>query len=599
MQGNILLYNRIRKTEMITQRMCLYMLPKPIWLEGDKVFLIDQTKLPVELDVQEIVTAEQMWDAIKRLVVRGAPAIGLAGAFGVYLGAARKLEAGLLNRENFAAEVKETGAYLDTSRPTAVNLHWAVTRMGEVAERLAESGDDTETLVKGLLKECEKMLAEDIAACRAIGEHGADLLEQIPGFQAMLTHCNAGALATSMYGTALAPAYMMQERNKPIAVYSDETRPLLQGARLTAWELSQSGIPVTSICDNMAGVVMAQGNVQAVIVGADRIASNGDTANKIGTYTVAILAKEHGIPFYVAAPLSTVDFAIENGTQIPIEQRKEEEIRQFNGRQTVPDGAAIFNPAFDVTPERYITAIITEKGVAFPPFQQNLEALRRGEPAIQCNARTLQQQVVDAAKNMARDGLSSGSFGNVSAVDREHNLLAITPSGVLYDSMQPEDICLLRLDGSMVEGVSNRYKPSSELPMHCAVYAARPDCNAIMHTHSAYCTAYASSGKTLGPVIGEMGMIAPGNIPLVAYYQPGSDMLAQKTAEALKEANGCLLANHGAVAVSDTMERAYMLAQILEDGARAACLAAQIGQVQEIPAADSAALYEKMKRYGR
>ena len=238
------------------------MLPKPIWLEGDKVFLIDQTKLPVELDVQEIVTAEQMWDAIKRLVVRGAPAIGLAGAFGVYLGAARKLEAGLLNRENFVAEVKETGAYLDTSRPTAVNLHWAVTRMGEVAERLAESGDDTETLVKGLLKECEKMLAEDIAACRAIGEHGADLLEQIPGFQAMLTHCNAGALATSMYGTALAPAYMMQERNKPIAVYSDETRPLLQGARLTAWELSQSGIPVTSICDNMAGVVMAQGNVQ-------------------------------------------------------------------------------------------------------------------------------------------------------------------------------------------------------------------------------------------------------------------------------------------------------------------------------------------------
>ena len=575
------------------------MLPKPIWLEGDKVFLIDQTKLPVELDVQEIVTEEQMWDAIKRLVVRGAPAIGLAGAFGVYLGAARKLEAGILTAENFVKEVKQTGAYLDSSRPTAVNLHWAVTRMGQVAEQLAASETDIAAMVQGLLKECEAMLAEDIAACRAIGEYGADLLEKIPGFEAMLTHCNAGALATSMYGTALAPAYIMQQRQNKIAVYSDETRPLLQGARLTAWELSQSGIPVTTICDNMAGVVMAQKKVQAVIVGADRIASNGDTANKIGTYTVAILAKEHGIPFYVAAPLSTVDFAITDGTQIPIEQRKEEEIRQFNNRQTVPDTAEVFNPAFDVTPEKYITAIITEKGVAFPPFQQNLEALRKGEPALQCDARALQMQVVHAAKSMAKDGLSSGSFGNVSAVDRVHNLLAITPSGVLYDTMQPEDICLLHLDGSAVKGVTNQYKPSSELPMHCAVYAARPDCNAIMHTHSAYCTAYASTGKTLGPIIGEMGMLAPGDIPLVAYQQPGSRALADKTAEALKEANGCLLANHGAVTASDTMERAYLLAQILEDGARAAVLAAQLGTVQEIPAADSAALYEKMKGYGR
>ncbi|MBQ6853107.1 MAG: S-methyl-5-thioribose-1-phosphate isomerase, partial [Peptococcaceae bacterium] len=265
------------------------MLPKPIWLEGERVFLIDQTKLPAELDVIEIRTEEQMWDAIKRLVVRGAPAIGLAGAFGVYLGAARKLESGVLTADNFIEEVHNTGAYLDTSRPTAVNLHWAVTRMDAVAERLIQAGEqNVNMLVRGLLAECEAMLAEDIAACRAIGEYGADLLEQIPGFHTMLTHCNAGALATSMYGTALAPAYIMQERGNKIAVYSDETRPLLQGARLTAWELSQSGIPVTSICDNMAGVVMAQGKVQAVLVGADRIASNGDTANKIGTYTVAI-----------------------------------------------------------------------------------------------------------------------------------------------------------------------------------------------------------------------------------------------------------------------------------------------------------------------
>ena len=576
------------------------MLPKPIWLEGERVFLIDQTKLPVQLEVIEICTEEQMWDAIKRLVVRGAPAIGLAGAFGVYIGAVRKLEAGVLTVENFAEEVHKTGAYLDTSRPTAVNLHWAVSRMDNVAEALITSGEqNVQKLVQGLLRECEAMLDEDIAACRAIGEYGADLLEQIPDFHAMLTHCNAGALATSMYGTALAPAYMMQERGNKIAVYSDETRPLLQGARLTAWELSQSGIPVTSICDNMAGVVMAQGKVQAVIVGADRIASNGDTANKIGTYTVAILAKEHHIPFYVAAPLSTVDFAIDNGTQIPIEERKEKEIRQFNDRQTVPDEASVFNPAFDVTPERYITAIITEKGVAYPPFRQNLAALRDGTSTTGTAVYDLQCQVVKAAKQMARDGLSSGSFGNVSAVNREHNLLAITPSGVLYDTMQPEDICVVHLDGSAVEGMSNRYRPSSELPMHCAIYAARTDANAIVHTHAAYCTAYASSGRSLGPVISEMGMIAPGDVPCTLYYQPGTEELARAAAKALQNSNGCLLANHGAVTVADTMDRAYMLAQILEDGAKAAALAQLIKAPEYISPQDSAALYEKMKGYGR
>ena len=583
------------------------MLPKPIWLEDGHVFMIDQTKLPVDVDVIEIDTEEAMWDAIKRLVVRGAPAIGLAGAFGVYLGALRKLEQGVLTMENFIAEVHKTGAYLDTSRPTAVNLHWAVTRMDAVAERLYQTVQERglteaaqlQQLVAGLLAECQAMLEEDIAACRAIGEYGADLLEQIPGFHTMLTHCNAGALATSMYGTALAPAYIMQERGNNIAVYSDETRPLLQGARLTAWELSQSGIPVTSICDNMAGVVMAQGKVQAVIVGADRIASNGDTANKIGTYTVAILAKEHGIPFYVAAPLSTVDFAIETGVQIPIEERKEEEIRQFNNRQTVPDGAMVFNPAFDVTPASYITAIITEKGVAYPPFQQNLAALRDDKPTTGTVVYRLQQQVAHAAKRMVQDGLVNGSFGNVSAINREENLMAITPSGVLYDTMTPEDICILHLDGSEVAGVQNRYQPSSELPMHCAVYQAREDANALMHTHAAYCTAYATAGLVLGPVIGEMGMIAPGDVPLVPYAAPGSEQLAKNTAKALQAANGCLLANHGAVTIADTMDRAYMLAQILENGAKTATLAAQIKEVGYIAPQDAALLYEKMKGYGR
>lgn len=578
----------------------MFMLPKPIWLEGERVFLIDQTKLPAQVEILEIITEEEMWDAIKRLVVRGAPAIGLAGAFGVYLGVARKLDARRLTLDCFLAEVHAIAAYLDTARPTAVNLHWAVTRMEQTAKRLVDSGETiVRALVEGLLQECETMLAEDIAACRAIGEYGADLLEEIPGFHTMLTHCNAGALATSMYGTALAPAYILQERGKEIAVIADETRPLLQGARLTAWELSQSGIPVTTICDNMAGVVMAQQKVQAVVVGADRIASNGDTANKIGTYTVAILAKEHGIPFYVAAPLSTVDFAIADGTQIPIEDRSETEIRQFYGNQTVPDAAAVFNPAFDVTPERYITAIITEKGVAYPPFHQNLEALREERATTGAVVYELQNQVVKAAKQMVRDGLSSGSFGNVSVASRVDDLLAITPSGVMYDEMQPEDICIVHLDGSAVDGVENRHRPSSELPLHCAIYAARQDVNAILHTHAVHCTAYASSGQLLGPVISEMGMIAPGYVPCVPYIEPGTETLAKYTAEALQNANGCLLANHGAVTVADTIERACLLAQILENDARVAVLSSRVKETECIPLDDSMVLYEKMKGYGR
>ena len=344
---------------------------------------------------------------------------------------------------------------------------------------------------------------------------------------------------------------------------------------------------------------MRQKKVQAVIVGADRIASNGDTANKIGTYTTAILAKEHGIPFFVAAPLSTVDFSIADGSQIPIEERKEEEIRQFNNRQVVPDEANVYNPAFDVTPEAYIAGIITEKGVAFPPFVKNLQALRDGDSALSCDSRVLQKQVVEAAKKMSGDGLASGSFGNISVCDREHDLLAITPSGVLYDQMCAEDICLVHLDGSPVEGVVNRFKPSSELPMHTAIYRMRPDCNAIVHTHAAYCTVCAATGVSLPIVIGELGMIAPDQVPLVPYYAPGSIGLAQGAAEALKDSNGCLLGNHGAITISDTLDRAYMLAQILEDGARVYTLGQLMGGAREIPEEDRHKLFESMKQYAK
>lgn len=577
------------------------MLPKPIWIENNDVYLIDQTKLPGEISVLQITTAKEMWDAIQRLAVRGAPAIGLAAAFGVAVGLREKMVNHSLTKDNFVASVVEIGAYLDTSRPTAVNLHHTVLHMNAYAEKLVtmEPDADLEAWIASVFAECETLLQADIAACRAIGVNGADILEQINGLSGVLTHCNAGALATSQYGTALAPFYVMQERGKAPHVYSDETRPLLQGARLTAWELSQSGIPVTTICDNMAGVVMAQNKVQAVIVGADRIAANGDTANKIGTYTVAILAKEHGIPFYVAAPVSTIDFTLKDGSGIPIEERKPDEIRFYNGKQNVPAEAEIFNPAFDVTPEKYITAIITEKGVAYPPFAENLRALREGLTPADDVAHKLKAQVLETAKRMAQDRLSNGSFGNVSAADRSAGLMAITPSGMSYETMTEKDICLLHVDGTEVEGCKNSHKPSSEWMLHSQVYQARKDCSGIVHTHSAYATACSVSGEAMAPVITEMGMIAPGSLPNTGYAAPGSTELANKTARALEHANGCLLQNHGVVTASDSLERAYRLALIVENNAQTIILAKQSGGLQEIPKEICEDLFASMQQYGR
>ena len=578
------------------------MLPKPIWEENGRIFLIDQTKLPNEVQVLEMKTAEEMWAAIRRLAVRGAPAIGLAAAFGVFLGVQEKWKQGKLTRENFVETTVSIGKYLDTSRPTAVNLHWAVRRMVTCAERLQSSYDTTKKLelfVQGLLSEAIQMLEEDIAACLAIGKYGADVLEKIEGLQAVLTHCNAGALATSRYGTALAPIYLLQEQGKQLEVYSDETRPLLQGARLTAWELSESGIPVTTICDSMAGVVMAQKKVQAVIVGADRIAANGDTANKIGTYSVAVLAKAHGIPCYVAAPFSTVDASLERGDQIPIEERKEDEIRKSNGKTMVPEKAKVYNPAFDVTPAQYITAIITEKGVAYPPFHASLAALQ-GKNSLNIERYCfLQEQVLQIAKKMQKDKFSSGSFGNVSMIDRQNNILAITPSGIPYEQMEAKDICLLHIDGTPIQEIRNRYHPSSEWKMHCMIYERRKDCSAILHSHATYATAYASTGKSLPMVISELGMLASEAIPCVSYYIPGSEALAEKTAEVLQKANGCLLANHGMVTVADTLDRAYTFMQILEDGAKVACIGVMMGNIRSILPNEAEMLHEKMKKYGQ
>lgn len=344
--------------------------PKSVAWRGNVdgcLVLLDQTKLPGEcvfLDCSDVPT---VWEAIKQLRVRGAPAIGIAAAYGVCV-AVRESITGQWNWGQFYKTAQEAIDYLATSRPTAVNLFWALQRMERKLKSL--DGSESEVAAQELLAEARAIHAEDIAMCHAIGRAGAELLTD----GGVLTHCNTGGLATSEYGTALSVLFTAHDQGKKLNVYADETRPLLQGARLTAWELMQHGVPVTLITDSMAAQVMREGKVQAVIIGADRITSRGDAANKIGSYGLAILAKYHRIPFYVAAPSSTFDFKMESGADIPIEQRSAEEITEPFGKRIAPVGVPTYNPAFDVTPAELITALITEKGVIQPVTKENIAA---------------------------------------------------------------------------------------------------------------------------------------------------------------------------------------------------------------------------------
>ncbi|MDI4644779.1 S-methyl-5-thioribose-1-phosphate isomerase [Cohnella hashimotonis] len=337
------------------------------WNEGT-LELLDQRLLPEQTVYLNLTTVQEVWEAIRNLAVRGAPAIGISAAFGVVLGV-----------QHFpgpvtamADEALRHAAHLATSRPTAVNLFWALDRMKERAKTLAASGVSSREAVEALLAEAKQIQAEDIETNRRIGEHALTLFEDGMG---VLTHCNAGGLATSKYGTALAPFYLALEQGIALKVYADETRPVLQGARLTAFELQQAGVDVTLITDNMAAHVMSKGWVQAVIVGTDRVAANGDVANKIGTYGVAVLAKAHNIPFYVACPMSTIDLSTPTGASIPIEERHADEVTVGFGKRTAPEGVKVYNPAFDVTPSELVTAIITEKGIVTAPYDIGLRKL--------------------------------------------------------------------------------------------------------------------------------------------------------------------------------------------------------------------------------
>ncbi|ADQ46201.1 translation initiation factor, aIF-2BI family [Caldicellulosiruptor kronotskyensis 2002] len=334
--------------------------------ENDKLIVLDQRKLPFEKEYFVCSTYQDVYVAIKDMIIRGAPLIGIVAAYGVVLGFKEIIE-----KDMESTKIYEVINILASSRPTAVNLFWALERMKKIFEEAKNLSQSQ--IYSLLLQEARKIEDEDKSINKKIGEHGNTLIKEGAN---ILTHCNAGALATGGYGTALGVIREAHFTGKNIHVYVDETRPYLQGARLTAFELSEDGIPNTVICDNMAGYLMKLGKIDCVIVGADRIALNGDTANKIGTYSLSVLAKHHGIPFYIAAPVSTIDFNIKSGSEIPIEERSEDEIRFFNDKKIVPDGSKVFNPAFDVTPAENITAIITEKGVIFPPFEENISKLK-------------------------------------------------------------------------------------------------------------------------------------------------------------------------------------------------------------------------------
>ncbi len=339
-------------------------IPQTLRWRRNQLYLLDQTRLPLDVVEERQETVEQVWNSIKQLKVRGAPAIGIAGAYGLVVAMKDKQH---LGRSAFLEELRSKAVYLDSARPTAVNLHWALQRMLRHAEKHVQS--DTSVIYQELIAEAVRIHDEDRMLCKGIGEAGKTLISADDG---VLTHCNAGSLATSELGTATAPMYLANRDGVKFRVFADETRPLLQGARLTAWELMHAGIDVTLICDNMAASLMAQGKINLVITGTDRVAANGDVANKIGTLGVAIMAKHFGIPFFVACPYSTIDYHTPNGAGITIEERTSEEVTHWGDRRTSPLGVKVCNPAFDVTPHELVSGLITEKGILRAPFEKTI-----------------------------------------------------------------------------------------------------------------------------------------------------------------------------------------------------------------------------------
>ena len=559
---------------------------RTLWIAGPwEVHTVDQTRLPFAEVTLALREAGACHAAIVQMQVRGAPLIGAVGAFGMAF--AMRVDASHEALE--AAVARFVGA-----RPTAVNLRWAVERVAGAIRALSPSAR-----AEAAWGEAVRIAEEDAAANKTIGEHGAALLEPLIATLAgtrplrILTHCNAGRLATVAHGTALAPIYELHRRGVAVEVWVDETRPRNQGAALTAWELAQAGIPHTVIADNAGGLLMQRGEVDAVLVGCDRVAANGDVANKVGTYLKALAAHAHGIPFYVLGPRSTLDAMTPDGASIQIEERDGREVSHAVGRgadgsisevQLVPDGARVANPGFDITPARYVTRLVTEQGVhVFDP------------------ERAIRVAIVDGARQLRPLALTTGTSGNLSQRWTRDGIagMLITPSAVPYEAMTPEMIVWVPLEGT--DGVQGR--PSSEWRMHRDVYLARPEIEAVVHAHPPHATAIAVLPEIQRdgiPAFHYMVAVAGGDdIRCAPYATFGTQALSDHAVAALADRRACLLANHGILALGGDVAEALALAVEIETLAQMYAQARVLGVPVVLDAEEMARVRERFVDYKR
>lgn len=570
--------------------------PSPVrWGDdGRSVVVLDQTRLP-EAEVElELHTVDDLFEAIRMLRVRGAPLIGIVAAMGV-AALAKRASAGAGARISPGALQEQVHAWcarLEEARPTAVNLSWALARVRTVARTVADAGlpGDEAALAEALRHEAQAIWDEDARMCRRIGEHALGLL----GDGARVhTHCNAGVLATGGIGTALAPVYLAHERGLRVSVFADETRPLLQGSRLTAWELRRAGIEVTVLADNAAAARFAADPPDLVLVGADRIAANGDVANKVGTYGLAVLAQRHGVPFYALAPTSTVDLGAASGADIAIEHRAADEVRRGFGSLTAPPDVPVWSPAFDVTPAQLVTAIVTEQGVHRAPYGPELaaavaraEAERgpgalgrrpaadmgtaeaegradgrtgRERPPSPRDAERMSRALAQAGRRLQAAGLIGGVAGNLSARLDDGRIL-ITPRGTHKGELDPDRMLALELDASASEAAVG----STEFPLHRASYRASPGVGAVIHTHAPALVAVAARGLDVGSALPEVEL-ATGRIVGLPPLPSGSEALASVVGEAVAAGAGVvILSGHGVVAVGADLDEARHRMELAE-----------------------------------
>lgn len=624
---------------------------RAIWRcdDGWRVAVIDQTRLPFRFEVATLTSLDEAAHAIRAMIVRGAPLIGATAAYGLALA---------MRADPSDAHLAAAYAQLLATRPTAVNLAWALDELRAVLAPLP-AGERALAAYAHAAQLCDA----DVACNRAIGEHGLGLLQKLwrargeRGRLQLLTHCNAGWLATVDWGTALAPIYLAHDAGLPVHVWVDETRPRNQGASLTAWELAQHGVPHTVIADNAGGHLMQHGEVDAVIVGTDRTTATGDVCNKIGTYLKALAAHANGVPFYVAAPSSSIDWRLRDGVrEIPIEERSAREQTHVTGRsasgelvevQLTPDGSAAKNFAFDVTPARYVTAILTERGVAaatakslaalFPERAATAEAARRAEAAdssaevidlrthppadrapTERSATTnatppaeradlgdlaLRRALIETCRAVRAQGLTFGTSGNVS-VRRDATSFLVTPTGADYDALAPEDLPLVQLEGEGVAGEprwsprSGGKRPSSEWRFHRDLLRARGEVGAIVHTHSTYATALACRGEGI-PAFHYMVAVAGGiDIRCAPYFTYGTQELSDAALAALAGRRACLLANHGVIALGADLPAALKLAGEVENLARQYLTSLIGGAPRLLDEAEMRRVVEKFKTYG-